>query len=99
MTDDAAAEHGADSALGTRAFDGPGWTREDTLSASGRVRVRRRRRKRVARRRMLIGLGVAAFALLVAVAWLLYSGFRARTELEATRVAVHRLRVDISAGD
>jgi len=99
MTDDAAAEHGADSALGTRAFDGPGWTRDDTLAASGRVRVRRRRRKRVARRRVLLGLGVLALAAVAALAWLIYTGIRARSELQAVRTSVAAMRTDIASGD
>ena len=63
MTDDAAADDGADSALGTQAFDGPGWTRDDALAESGRVRVRHRRPKRVLRRRILLGVGVLALAI------------------------------------
>ncbi len=99
MTDDAAADHGADSALDTRAFAGPGWTRDDVLAESGRVRVRHRRRKRVVRRRVLLGGGVLAVALIASVAWLLYSGLRARTELDAVRASVDAMRAHISAGD
>lgn len=99
MTDDPAAEHGADSALGTRAFDGPGWTRDDTLAASGRVRVRRRRGRRIVRRRVLLGLGVLALAVVAAIAWLAYTGLRARTELEAVRASAAAMRTDIAAGD
>jgi hypothetical protein len=99
MTDDAAADFGAESALGTQAFDGPGWTRDDALAESGRVRVRHRRPKRVLRRRILLGVGVLALALIASLAWLLYSGLRARTELEAVRTSVDAMRAHISAGD
>ena len=37
--------------------------------------------------------------LVVGVAWLLYTGFKARTELEAVRDGVHNLRADVAAGD
>ncbi|HEY2297671.1 MAG TPA: DUF4012 domain-containing protein [Jatrophihabitans sp.] len=81
---------------GSTALDGAGWHHE---THGGRVRVRRRRKRRRARRRILIGVGVLVLVLLAAVLWLLYSGFRARTQLEAVRAGVHSLRADIAAGD
>ncbi len=67
-----------------------------------RVRVRRRSRKRRKRRRLrrvLIGSGFVLGVLIMIVGWLLYTGLRARTELEAVRAEVHTLRAEIAAGD
>ena len=89
-----------DAAAPRDAFGGPEWTRKGTITASGRVRVRRRtRRNRRRRRRILLGLAVLAFAVVAALAWLVYTGARARTELEAARAGVRALRADVAAGD
>lgn len=88
-----------DAALDPRAFDGPDWTRDATIAAGGRVRVRRRKRVSRWRRRMLLGAGVLAVLVVGALAWLLYTGLQARTELQAVRAEVHALRSDIAAGD
>src|SRR5690348_7456340 len=74
------------------AFAGPEW------NADGRVRVRRRRRRK-SRRRILIGLGALALLVIAAVLWLVYTGYRARAELEGARAGVHAMRADIAAGD
>jgi hypothetical protein len=44
-------------------------------------------------------VGVLAAAVVAALAWLLYTGFKARTELEAVRSDVHALRSHVAAGD
>lgn len=95
-------------------FEGPEWERPARCSSEPRptselgdsdVRIRRKRRraskygKRRKRRRVLIGAGVVALAIVAAVAWLLYTGLRARQELEAVRAEVHQLRAQITAGD
>jgi hypothetical protein len=81
-------------------FEGPAWaaprTEQDPQPGTQRVRVSRRRKRR--RRRIAIGSGVLAIAVLGAVAWLLYTGLKARTELEAVRSEVHTLRAQIAAG-
>ena len=81
-------------------FEGPDWS--GARSANGdRIRVRRRRssRKRRIRRRILIGAGVLGLVVVAAVCWLLYSGFKARSELQAVRDGVRTMRAQISAGD
>ncbi len=95
-------------------FEGPGWERSARRSArphpapdrqDAEVQLRRERRRRSKdtrrrrRRRILIGSGVVALALVAAVAWLLYTGLRARHELEAVRSEVRQLRAEITAGD
>lgn len=59
----------------------------------------RERRRWSTRRRVLIGVGVLVLLVLAGAAWVLYTGLQARTELEAVRAAVHKLRSDVSAGD
>jgi hypothetical protein len=60
---------------------------------------KRGRRRWSTRRRIVVGLGVFALLALAGAAWVLYTGLKARTELEAVRAAVHNLRDDVSAGD
>src|SRR5579875_2470672 len=72
---------------------------------SGEVRVRRERRRRSTyarrrrRRRILLGGAVVVLALVAAGTWLLYSGLKARNDLEAARAEVHQLRAQIADGD
>jgi hypothetical protein len=95
-------------------FEGPGWDRSSRRRTQASadigpqdpdVRVRRERRQRSKyvqqrkRRRILIAGGVVALAVVAAVAWLLYTGLRARHELEAVRAEVRQLRAQITAGD
>ncbi len=47
----------------------------------------------------MLGAGALGLLLLAAVCWLLYSGFKARSELSAVRQGVDTLRAQISAGD
>ena len=51
------------------------------------------------KRRLLLGTGVLVVAVLGALAWLLFTGLKARTQLEAIRAEVRQLRVQIAAGD
>src|SRR4051794_1180426 len=84
-------------------FEGPGWERSsrrktpaaaDVDPQDPDVRVRRERLRRSKyvqqrkRRRVLIAGGIVALAVVAAVAWLLYTGLRARHELEAVRAEV-----------
>src|SRR6185312_1846043 len=75
----------------------------EAADSESRLRRERRRRskylRRRRRRRILIGSGVLALAVIAAVAWLLYTGLRARHELEAVRSEVRQLRAQITAGD
>ncbi len=48
---------------------------------------------------MLVGTGIGTLLLLAAVTWLLVSGLKARTQLEAVRAQVRQLRAEIAAGD
>ena len=81
-------------------FEGPEWS-AGRSGGGDRIRVRRRRgsRKRRIRRRVLIGVGVLGLVIVAAVCWLLYSGFKARSELQAVRDGVRTMRAQISAGD
>lgn len=62
-----------------------------------RTRVRPRRSS--LRRRFLVGVGVVGLALIAALAWLAFTGLKARSELQAVRAQVRTLRAEISAGD
>jgi hypothetical protein len=85
-------------------FAGPDWD-----EPTGRSRIRTspeqiRKRSRAARRRrrrrqLLVGGLLLAAAALAGIGWLAYTGFRARTELQAVRSEVHSLRAQIAAGD
>lgn len=70
----------------------------DQPAAASDQPARRRGRRWSMRRRVFVGLGVLALLLIAAAAWLLYTGLKARTELEAVRSAVHNLRADVAAG-
>ena len=51
------------------------------------------------KRRLLLGTGVLVVAVLGALAWLLFTGLKARTQLEAVRAEVRQLRAQIAAGE
>jgi hypothetical protein len=105
MTDDGAGvddhtvvEPAGDPTAGADPFLGPEW------SGPGRRRrsdsSRRGHRARRGRRRLVwAGLAGVTVAVLAALAWLLYTGLQARTQLEAARADVRMLRSDIAAGD
>lgn len=95
MSDDGEANPGTGAPDPSR---GPAWSGDGPppgSSATGSARRTRRSRRRA------IAIGAVTFVvlLLAALVWLLYTGLRARHELEAARAGVRTLRADISVGD
>src|SRR6476659_9990229 len=82
----------------TQAMAGPDWMQRRRRSSTGSA-PRKRKRRKMTRRRILIGTGLFVLLVALGVGWLLYSGVKARTELQAAREAVHTLRSDITAGN
>ena len=90
--------------IGTSGAVPPGPSGPSGTSASGgtpRVRQRVRIKKINRRRRRIVRytcLGLGGLVLL-SVAWMLYSGLEAKSQLETVRDDVHKLRTEIDAGD
>ena len=79
-------------------FDGRDWS-TPTADEQGRVRVRRRTRRSPRRRAVVLTAGLFLLVVAAVAAWLAYDGIRTRSELNAVRSAVPKLRAEIAAGD
>ncbi|HET6876268.1 MAG TPA: DUF4012 domain-containing protein [Jatrophihabitans sp.] len=89
-------------------FAGPEWPRSRYVrrrKAQGlaRLQASRRRSKRrprsSAKRALLWGTGALGVLVLAALAWLVYSGLRARSDLRTVRTGVHALHAQVADGD
>ncbi len=77
----------------------PDGTDEADETADGGDATTGSRRRWSTRRLVVLGVGVFVLLLIAGAAWMLYTGLKARTQLEAVQVGVRQLRSDVSAGD